>query len=339
MTRKTILISGGGIAGLTLAYWLDPEQYDVTVFEKRPDLSDRGYMIDFYASGYDVAEKMGILPALAEREKQYALAQVALVDAHGKPRSALDVGRFKKMLNGRHLNLMRGDLEETIVNATKDRVRLRYGTSIQALRQFPDGIEVDLSGASTQTYDLVIGAGGIHSRTRELVWGDESQFDHFLGFYVACSVIDNFKGDKHLFSSRVVPKKQVSVYAVSDTKLAVFMAWKSEELGHLTRDQANKVLDDVFGDMKWIVPEILEHMREEPNLFFDGATQIRMDTWSKGRVALVGDACQCLTLLAGQGASFAMAGAYILALEMNKSGGDYQRAYQNYQAQLKPVIG
>jgi 2-polyprenyl-6-methoxyphenol hydroxylase-like FAD-dependent oxidoreductase len=116
------------------------------------------------------------------------------------------------------------------------------------------------------------------------------------------------------------------------------MAWKSEELGRLTRDQKNKVLDDVFGDMKWIVPEILDHMREEPNLFFDGATQIRMDTWSQGRVALVGDACQCLTLLAGQGASFAMAGAYTLAMELNKSGGDYQRAYQNYQAQLKPVI-
>lgn len=338
MTRQSILISGGGIAGLTLAYWLDPDKFDVTVVEKRSDLSDRGYMIDFYASGYDVAEKMGILPTLAECEKQYALKELALVDAHGKTRSALDIMRFKALLNNRHLNLMRGDLEETIFDKVKDRIRLCFGTSIMALRDRPDGVEVDLSDGSTQTFDLVIGAGGIHSRVRELVWGDESQFDRFLGFYVACAVIDNFKDDRHLFSSRIVPKKQISLYAVGDTKLATFLAWKSEHLDHLTRDQKNKVLDDVFGDMDWIIPQVLDGMREQADLFFDGATQIRMETWSKGRVALVGDACQCLTLLAGQGASMAMAGAYTLAGELNDSGGDYTRAYQNYQAQLKPEI-
>jgi 2-polyprenyl-6-methoxyphenol hydroxylase-like FAD-dependent oxidoreductase len=336
--NKNILISGGGIAGLTLAYWLQHWGFSPTVIEKRPDLDQRGYMIDFYGSGFDVAEKMNLLKALDAKSNQYPMKKVIFVDRQGKPRAKLDVDQFRDLLHHRYFPLMRGDLETTIYELIKDVVPVHFGTSIEKLDVRSASVAVELSDGKHEIYDLVIGADGIHSNVRRLVWGDESQFKHFLGFYVACSVIEDFLGTPNTFLGHLEPNVQTSIYSIGDSRLATFFAFRSEKLNVHGRETKMQVLEKVLGNLDWLVPQLLEGTKHAGDFFFDAAAQIQMEQWYEGRVALVGDACQCLTLLAGQGASMGMAGAYLLASELHKANGDYKIAFPAYQQTLKPEI-
>lgn len=338
ISNKNILISGAGISGLTLAYWLKKRGFSPTVIEKRPDLSDRGYMIDFYGSGYDVAEKMGLLEQLGEKSDHYPVSKLEFVDRNARARAVLDVEKFRKLLDHRYFPLLRGDLETIIYESVKDIVPIYFSTSITKLTVQPDAVEVELSDGKSEKYDLVIGAGGIHSNVRKLLWGDESRFRRFLGFYVACSVIDNVFDTEDAFYGYFEPKTQVTVYSIGNNKLAVFFAFKSGLLDARGREGQLNVLTKRFGNLGWVVPQLLEGTRQTDDFFFDAVAQIELDEWHKGRVALVGDACQCLTLLAGQGASMAMAGAYLLADELYKASGNYNIACPTYQRKLQPEI-
>src|SRR5512146_741054 len=161
--NKKILIGGAGISGLTLAYWLQHWGFSPTVIEKRPNLDQRGYMIDFYGSGFDVAEKMNLLTALQEKSSQYPMKKVTFVDRHGRPRATLDVEEFRNLLHHRYFPLMRGDLATTIYESVKDHMPVRFGTSIEKLEPLSDSVAVELSNGKHEIYDLVIGADGIHS--------------------------------------------------------------------------------------------------------------------------------------------------------------------------------
>ena len=151
-------------------------------------------------------------------------------------------------------------------------------------------------------------------------------------------MIEDILGDQSAFYSHVEPHKQASVYSIRGNKLATFFAFRSEQYDRLTHQQQLDKLTETFGGMGWIVPQLLEHVRQSPHLFFNAVSQIKIDPWYKGRVALLGDACQCMTLLAGQGASMAMAGAYVLATELEQANGDYQTAFPRYQTRMKPEI-
>ncbi|HTS89892.1 MAG TPA: FAD-dependent monooxygenase [Gemmatimonadales bacterium] len=336
--NKNILISGAGISGLTLAYWLREHGFAPTIIEKRPNLNDRGYMIDFYGSGYDVADKMGIIAELQIKSDQYPISRIEFVDRNGKPRASLDVDKFREVLNQRYLPLMRGDLEAVIYESVRHIGSIRFGTSIRRLERRDEAVEVEFANGKTETFDLVIGAGGIHSNVRQLLWGDESHFSHYLGFYVACSVIDNFFDTGNTFLGHFEPNVQASVYSIGHNRLATFFAFRSDKLGTLTRDEQKELLAKKLDGLGWVIPQLLEGTRQAEDFFFDAAAQIQLDNWYEGRVALVGDACQCLTLLAGQGASMGMAGGYLLAEELHRAGGDHKVAFPAYQRRLKPEI-
>ncbi len=338
IANKNILISGAGISGLTLAYWLERRGFSPTIVEKRPDLHERGYMIDFYGSGFDVAEKMDLLDPLRAASDRYPIRELAFVDRTGRRRARLDVAKFRKLLHHRYFPLMRGDLESVIYEAVKDQVPIRFKTSIDQLEVEPDGVRVGLSDGSRETFDLVIGAGGIHSNVRRLLWGDESQFHHFLGFYVAASVIESFFDQPDVFVGHFEPNVQATVYSVGEGRLSTFFAFRSAPLKVHGREQQLAVLDAVLGRLGWVVPQLLAGTRQADDFFFDAVAQIRLERWYQQRVALVGDACQCLTLLAGQGASMGMAGAYLLADELSRADGDYHIAFPAYQQELQPEI-
>lgn len=331
-----ILISGAGIAGLSLAYWLNQFGFQASIVEKSPDLSREGYMIDFYGSGFDVAEKMGILDAL--RERHYPMSELAYVDNEGHKRAALAIDKLRALLDYRHFNFMRGDLAQVLHKTIQDDVPIHFDCTIQQLAQQPDGVQVTLSDGSEHTYDLVLGADGIHSQVRELLWGGESQFENYLGYIVTCSIIDNFLGDTRAFYTHLEPGKQAAVYAIRGDRLATFFIFQSPRLHLHGRSQQFGAVKSEFGGMGWIVPTLLDKMETAENFYFDTTSQIQMAPWHQGRVALVGDACQCLTLVAGQGASMAMAGAYLLATALRDGDGDYARAFAAYQAELKPEI-
>jgi len=337
-SNKKILISGAGISGLTLAYWLDKWGFSPTIIEKRPDLQDRGYMIDFYGSGYDVAEKMSLIEELQIKSEQYPISRLQFVDNSGKSRASLNVDKFRDLLGHRYFPLLRGDLEEVLYRSIKENIPIRFGTTIEKMSVQPNGVQVEMSDSRNEKYDLVIGAGGIHSNVRRLLWGDESQFNSFLGFYVAWSIIDNFFDTKDVFYGHFEPKTQTTVYSIGKNKLATFFAFKSAPLTVHGREQQMEVLTKIFGNLSWVVPQLVEDTKRADNFFFDAVAQIKLDAWYQDRVALVGDACQCLTLLAGQGASMGMAGAYLLADELRQAGGDYKIAFSAYQQKLQPEI-
>jgi len=335
--NRKILISGAGISGLTLAYWLQKWGFEPSIVEKRTDLSERGYMIDFYGSGFDVAEKMDLTDALQAASRQYPIARLQFVNNEGKPRAELDVAKFKSLLNQRYFPLMRGDLENAIYHSVRETVPIRFNTRIQQLTVNPDCIAVDFSDELSETYDLVIGADGIHSNVRSLLWGREEQFHRALGFTVACSVIDNFL-DKEAFYSHFEPNLQTTIYSIGQGKLATFIAFPSKEEAVRDRGAQMRILTENLDQGGWVVPQILEATRHAREFFFDQVAQIHLEHWYQNRVALVGDACQCLTLLAGQGASLGMAGAYLLAKELSGAAGNYQKAFLEYEQKLQPEI-
>ncbi|WP_315791159.1 FAD-dependent monooxygenase [Fischerella sp. JS2] len=334
--NTNILISGAGIAGLTLAYWLQKFNFNPTLLEKRSDLKDEGFMIDFYGSGFDIAEKMGILNQL--QAKHYPISELKFINSQGKTQATLSIEKFRRMLDFRHFNFMRGDLETVLYETIKNTVPIQFNTSMVQMHLHPNQVEVEFSDHTKREYDLVIGTDGIHSQTRNILWGSESQFENFLGYYVACVITEDFLEDRDAFYTYMKPKKQVTICSIRGIRLGTLFAFKSEKHDVRTHQQKLDLLSDVFGKMGWIVPEILAAMKRSPHLYFDAVSQIKLTPWYKDRVALVGDACQCLTLLAGQGASMAMAGAYILATELFRTNGNYQVAFPAYQAQLQPEI-
>jgi len=332
--RPTVLILGCGIAGPTLAYWLTQIGYQVTIVEKSPDLRTQGYMIDFYGSGFDVAEKMGIIERL--RARHYPMSRLDFVDEQGRTRASLNIEKFRQLLKGRHFNFMRGDLAQVLYDTIKDSVAVRFGLSVAGLEQRPDGVDVTFTDQSQQTFDLVVGADGMHSTIRKLVWGDESDFARYLGYYVACSIIDDRMGAAPIFQSHVAPGQQAAVYSIRGSRLATFFVWKSPPLHDLGRQERFAELKRAFANVGWIVPRLLGDVERSDDFYFDSVTQISMDPWHHGRVTLVGDACQCLTLIAGQGASLAMAGGYLLAQALQQAQGEHEAAFRAYQARLKP---
>jgi 2-polyprenyl-6-methoxyphenol hydroxylase-like FAD-dependent oxidoreductase len=338
IANRNILISGAGITGLTLAFWLQKWGFSPTIVEKRSKLDERGYLIDFYGSGYDVSEKMKILDTLRARTDRYHFKKVSFVDSQGVERAALDVAKFRALLHERYFSVMRGDLEAVIHAAVEKNVPIRLGTSIKNLTSLPDCVSVDFSDGTCQNFDLVIGADGVHSNVRSILWGDEAQFSRFLGFYIACSVIDNFFEKPDIVIGHFEPNLQTTVYAIGENKLATFFAFRSSPLAVHTREARMAVLDDQLGNRGWVIPQLLESTKSASEFLFDAATQIALDRWHMDRVALAGDACQCLTLLAGQGASMGMAGAYLLADELRKAAGDYRIAFPAYQQKLQPEI-
>jgi 2-polyprenyl-6-methoxyphenol hydroxylase-like FAD-dependent oxidoreductase len=333
--NRDILISGAGIRGLTLAFWLQHFGFQPTIVEKRRDLCDQGYMIDFYGSGFDVAERMGLLDQL--RARHYPIPDMKVVDSRGSVRASLSIEKFRQLLDFRHFNFMCGDLEDVLYQNLKERVPVQFNTSIAEIQQQTNKVAVQFSNGSCESFDLVLGADGIHSNTRHLLWGSESQFDHYLGFNIACGVIDNFLSRPAVYTF-LTPQHHVTVYPIREGQLATFFAWTSNALDATDRDRQLQLLDEALQQSGWIVPQLLEAPPQSHDLYFDAVAQIQLNPWHKGRVALVGDACQCLTLLAGRGASIAMAGAYILAMELQRRNGNYQVAFQNYQDQLQPEI-
>lgn len=334
-----ILINGAGIAGLSLAHCLQNDGHDVVILEKADGPRSEGYMMDFFGVGFDVAEKLGMLDEL--EAIHYPIPRLAFIDDRGREQVSIDYFKIRKLLDDRHFNFMRGDLERILYAKVKDRVEIRFATTVDSLEQHDRGVSVTLSNGTAETVDLLVGADGVHSRVRSLVFGKEDQYLKFLGYYVAAFIIDDppagFEGTD-AFSTMNVPGRQVAIYPIRENRLATYLTYKSNRnADELSGETARGKLREIYKDLDWIVPDLLAKC-PAANLYFDSVSQIEMPAWRQDRVVLVGDACQCVSLLAGQGASMAMAGAYVLAEELNQCRDDIAAALGRYQARVKPDI-
>ncbi|UOQ45885.1 FAD-dependent oxidoreductase [Halobacillus salinarum] len=334
-----VMIVGGGIAGLTLAYWLNKNGNDVKIIEKAPELRTEGYMLDFFGPGYDVAEKMGIMRKLSDIH--YPISGLKFLNENGKVKFDLPYQSLRALLDNRHFNFMRGDLERVLYDLVKDSVEIKFGMTVDDVYQDDQHVHVTLSDGSVETSDLLVGADGIRSKVRSLVFGDHKNYIKYMGYYTAAYVIENsgmYKELSDAFYSLSSPDLQASVYPIRGNRLATFYLYKAPKKDkHLSGAAAKDELKAQFKQMGWIVPEMLDKAGTSNDFYFDEVSQVEIPHWSKDRVVLVGDACQAVSLLAGQGASLAMTGGYVLARNLCKDQ-DVQQALLQYEEDLKPQI-
>jgi len=331
-----VLISGGGIAGLTLAYWLN--QYDISpvVIEQATGIRRDGYGIDFYGTGYDVAERMDLIERL--QPLQIPFDYVAYIDKEGKPTAKLDIAFMKKIMNGKYMGLMHETLQETLYEALDGQVEVRFGRSLANVRTEPNAVFVTFNDGTTESFDLLVGADGVHSQTRKLVFGPEEQFGRFLGYVIACYRLPDRYGIGRTWKMYLEPGRLAGVYAGNgDGDIFALFMYQANEMEHLPRKQRLPRLRQVFAGMGWITKQLLDDIPDPDAIFMDTVMQIQMPTWHHDRVALVGDACDCPTLISGQGASLAMGGAYLLAKALHETA-NYQDAFHRYEQQMHAYV-
>jgi len=339
MNNKNILISGAGIAGVSLAFWLKKFGFNPTIIEVSPKLREGGYAIDFMGAGFDVAEKMGIISDLEIADLN--ISNIAFVGKDNIEKSSMDYQKVKKVLKNRAFTILRSDLAKVIYNSLDKETEIIFGDSIKHIEQDEEKVSVMFKSGLTRSFDLLVGADGLHSIVRNLIFGEESQFEKYYGYYTSSFTMNNYSNEGRAFSMFNVPNKQVAVYTISKEKAASFFIFTAPEklnYEHHDIDKQKQILKNEFMNTGWKCPELLSKIDTTSDFYFDSISQIQIEKWSKGRVSLVGDACYCPSLLSGKGSTLAMVGAYILAGELKLANGNYKTAYEEYEKLLKPFM-
>ena len=333
---RTVLISGAGIAGPTYAYWLSAAGYAPTLVERAPALRTGGYVIDFWGLGYDIAERMGLLPAI-DRVGYHVRAVRIVGDAGGRI-AGFGTKVFDELTGGRYVTLARSDLSRLLYE--KASTEVVFDEEIVALEQRPECVTVRLRRGGERRFDLVIGADGLHSSVRRLVFGPQQSFERYLGYTVAAFETRGYRRrDENVYLMYGQPGHMVGRVALHDDRtlfLFIFVSGADHSPATLAEQKAK--LREVYGAAGWECPDILGEVARSSELYFDRVSQIRMDSWSRGRVALIGDAAFCVSLAAGQGSALAMISAYVLAGELARAEGRYDEAFAAYEARLRGYI-
>lgn len=335
-----VLVSGGGIAGPTLAYWLQKCGHEVLLVEQAPRLRSGGYAIDFWGVGYDIADKMGLIPRI--RELGYQAREVRFVDRHGRKSGGLHNDAVFRMTGGRFTTVRRSDLAATIYHAIEGKVETVFGDAVDRIEDSGDRVQVSFDRAAPREVDLVFGADGLHSHVRQLAFGPETEFEVSLGYHVAAFEVEGYRPrDELVYVSHGVPGRQISRFSLRDDRTMFLFVFRDEYLtpeNPSSEQERKTALANIFADVGWESPQILGAMENVNGIYFDRVSQIRMDRWTTGRTALVGDAAACVSLLAGEGTGLAMAEAYVLAGELSACGGDHGAAFARYEERMMPFL-
>lgn len=335
----SVLISGASIAGPTLAYWLRRHGFAVTLVERSPDLRPGGQPVDILGVALEVVERMGLKTRMEAQRTRIAGANI--LDQNG---NEIERHTNRTLSAGRHdsgdIEIFRDALSALLYEATKASVDYIFNDEIVAIDDGASKVTVTFQRSRTRDCDLVIGADGIYSGVRRLVFGPGERHLKFLGAYVAIFTADNFLDLQNWQTAIGNEGCGILVLpARANTELRVFMMFESELLSRdLTFAEQKALLLDRFKDFGWASPRLLTFLKEMSDLYFGEIAQIRMPCWSQGRVALVGDAGYCPSPRSGQGTSLALVGAYVLAAELAQHGGDYAGAFARYEEHMRPYV-
>jgi 2-polyprenyl-6-methoxyphenol hydroxylase-like FAD-dependent oxidoreductase len=337
---KSVLISGGGIAGPALAYWLRRHGFTPTIVEIAPAPRPGGQTIDIRGISKVVVERMGLMPAI--KQAQMHERGLEYVKANGRTGAAMPV----ELLDGAgaiaDIEILRGDLARILNDAIAGEVDYLYGDSITALDQDGTGVEVTFASGTTRRFDLVVGADGVHSRVRKLVFGPEEQFVQHLGGYSSYFTVETPEPLNHWFKIYSAPGgRWVGLRPDHDARYAkALLSFRSPVISYDRRDvDAQKaLLAERFKGLGWHTDQILATLHDADDFYFDSTSRVVVPEWSRGRVVLVGDAGYCGSPLAGHGTALSLVGAYVLAGELAAADGDHARAFPSYQAQMQPYV-
>jgi 2-polyprenyl-6-methoxyphenol hydroxylase-like FAD-dependent oxidoreductase len=336
MSEKTVLISGAGIAGATLAYWLARAGFVPTVVERAGRQLSSGSPVDVRGEAVLVAERMSVLPRL--QDAATSVRTLSFLNAKGRRTGRINLRALRRSTASREVELPRGDLAAALLDASRNDAGFMFGDSIVSLNQDPSGVDVTFEHAAARRFDLVIGADGLHSAVRRLAFGPEAEFVRHMGLYVATMPLHDFEVDARDVLMYNTPGRAVSIHPAAGHALAAFIFRSPAAAGFDYRDtgQHKRLLADAYAGGGWRVPELLARVRVTDDLYFDSVSQVVLGQWSRGRTALLGDAASCVSLF-GEGSSLAIAGAATLASALS-AGPDYGAAFAGYEARHRVLV-
>jgi 2-polyprenyl-6-methoxyphenol hydroxylase-like FAD-dependent oxidoreductase len=344
MTQPTVLISGAGIAGPTLAYWLNRNGYRVIVVEVAPGIRPGGQTVDLRGVGREVIERMGLLDDMTALALDQAGA--AWVRADGSRRAEMPVTAFDGNGLVSKVEILRGDIAEVLYTATAEHTDYRFDVRIDELEQAADGVHATLSDGSKVTAALVVGADGAHSAVRKLVWGPEQQFVKPLGGYHAWFTAQDTVGLDGWFLIYQEPGLVTSMRPDHEPRLSkAGLAFRSDPISYDRKDvdSQRRLIESKFANAGWESGPLLAAARTADDFYFDAFVQVHMDSWSCGRATLVGDAGYCASPLSGMGTALALVGAYLLAGELGPAGDGLSpprlaEALARYENLMRPFV-
>ncbi|MEV8020313.1 FAD-dependent monooxygenase [Streptomyces sp. NPDC086554] len=328
---KNVLISGAGIAGPALAYWLGRHGFRPTVVEPAPALRGGGQAVDFRGETHlTVLERMGVLDKL--RRIQTGGSPMRFVDEQGR-----QLLHLPAEFAGGDVEVLRGDLSQVLYGQSLPHTEYVFGDSIVGLTETAEGVQVTFRHGAPREFDLVIGADGLHSNVRRIAFGPEESFVRHLGYYAATWQLPNYLGVGRGSVGYNTPGRFAAVGSDHrDTpKAGAFFVFASPQLTYRSDPERQKALiADAFSGLGWEVPRLLDSLRQAPELYFDSISRADVDTWSRGRIALVGDAA-CGATIGGMGTGTGVVAAYVLAGELALADGDHRAAFTRYENRVR----
>lgn len=334
---KTVLISGAGIAGTTLAYWLARHGFRPTVVERAAGLRSSGNPVDVRGPAVTVADRMGVLPRLRQAGTQ--VTAMSFVNGAGRQVGRVNMRALRRASGSQEVEVTRTDLAAILFEASQGSAEILFGDTITALRQDDDGVDVTFEKAAPRRFDLVVGADGLHSTTRRLAFGPDAEFVRHKGLYVATMQLSGPADNLSDVVLHNAPGRLASIHPVHGRALAAFIFRHPGVPGFNHRDlaQHKRILADTYAGDEWRVPELLAQVHTADDLWFDSVSQVRLDSWTNGRVALLGDAASSVSLF-GDGSTLAMMGAHTMAEELAATPADPRSAFARYEARHRTLV-
>jgi len=335
---RTVLISGASMAGLSTAWWMNKLGYQVTVVEMAEKPRTAGGAVDIKEAAIEAVKRMGIFEQLKAHQLNVEL--IEFKNAEDATQGSISLINNGEGLPDDEIEIERDIFVGILFDKIKNNVECIFNNSITALKETDDDIEVTFRTEVKRSFDLVLGCDGLHSAVRRISFGHETAYTHFLGAYFSLTILNKLIIQQKTMQMYNVPDKAIMLNAYKNKTDIIFCFNSEKEIQYDYRDeeQQKKIILERFAGQGWRTEALLDVINNANHFYFDKFCQIKMPSWTKGRVALVGDSGYCASPAAGMGASLSVIGATTLADALQKYNGNYELAFQDYNQNLRPFI-